>query len=555
MKRIILYLLFCFFIINLYGNPIDINEAKKVAVNFYQTITNNKTIKIKTVDISIFNNLKTYYTIIFDNEDWIIIAADDNVEPILAFSTEGSYSNNIPPACESLLNQYDEYIYYMVLNNQTDTLAKDAWIELKSNNYIPTKNSVSPLLSTKWGQSHPNDDEGNIEAYNYYMLDADDLDYIDDADCSTNCLAGCPAVAMGQILRYWERPNCPQFHWESMPEELIYHNNPNYETERNAISSFLYYLGNLIDNEMDSNYYCIVSNCASGITKIEEALPVFKNKMYCTSSEIIKKEDYKNKKWEELLTTELDYGRPIFYTGTGTGGHAFVLDGYFENWFNYKYHVNWGWCGNYNGYFRIGNLNPNGFDFSYNMQAIINIEPLNCNNELTIYDYYSSSLFLSYLYYNPIAGYIYSSPFPITIKNYENVHYRAYNEIVLENFETEEGAEFTAEIVSCPVNCDFGIPPPYAKYTNKKLYNLEENLKEDVYVSPNPAYDIINVYTNGLENSIKKIYLYNLLGQIIFQSEFTTDEFQINIENQSAGVYFINIETNNKSYFKKFIKK
>jgi hypothetical protein len=284
--------------------------------------------------------------------------------------------------------------------------------------------------------------------------------------------------------------------------------------------------------------------------------------MYCTSSEIIKKKVYNNNKWDSLLTSELNYGRPIFYTGVSykvyySGGHAFVLDGYFKNWFNYKYHVNWGWCGKYNGYFRIGNLNPSGYNFSDSMQAIINIEPLNCNNELTIFDFYSSLPFSisDAFFYNPIAGYIYSSPEQIKIESDESVHYRAYNEIVLENFETEEGAEFTAEIVACPVNCDFGIPPPYAKNTNEKLCNLEENLKEDVYVSPNPAYDIINVYTNGLENSIKKICLYNLFGQKIFQSEFTTDQFQINIEDKTSGIYFIQIETNNKSYFKKIIKK
>ena len=51
-------------------------------------------------------------------------------------------------------------------------------------------------------------------------------------------------------------------------------------------------------------------------------------------------------------------GRPVFYGGTsdkGTGGHAFVLDGYDSQDF---VHVNWGWYGNSNGYFRINHLDP-----------------------------------------------------------------------------------------------------------------------------------------------------------------------------------------------------
>ena len=54
--------------------------------------------------------------------------------------------------------------------------------------------------------------------------------------------------------------------------------------------------------------------------------------------------------WNELLYNELATGHPIAFAGTNTGGaHAFVLDGYDMDGL---FHVNWGWGGLDNGYFR-----------------------------------------------------------------------------------------------------------------------------------------------------------------------------------------------------------
>jgi len=562
MRRLILTHIVCFFTVILNAAPVNKEDAQQVAVNFYMAITNKKTINVKLQNTRSYKNTNTYYTVVFNNNDWVIVAGDDNVEPILAFSTEGSYSMNKPPASESLLNQYNEYIYHMAIENKKENKAEEAWTQLKTNNYNPSKDAiVSPLLVTKWGQSHPNDDEGNIEAYNYYMPNADDLDYIDDVDCSTNCKAGCPAVAMGQILRYWKRPDCPQFHWETMPEKLIYHNNQNYQTERNAISSFLYYLGKLMDNEMDDNYYCLDTSCASGINFIEEALVVFKNHISCSSAEIIEDDENNNSEWNDLLTEELNNERPIFYIGKGTGGHAFVLDGYFKNGFACKYHVNWGWCGDYNGYYRTGNMKPDGHNFNYYQEAIIKIYPTNCDTEHHIYhdDKYVLGDMENPYYFNPTQGTIISTPGDetIIIENDETVHYKAYNKIVLENFETEDGANFTAEIIPCPVNCDFGIAPPSAKLHAKSIDVYNTNHKSDqIKLYPNPAGGSLTVNVGNLfSSSGVKMILFDAFGKKHMEKLFNNRELKIDIKKYSPGVYIIRIDVNGTSHYKKLIKK
>jgi hypothetical protein len=85
--------------------------------------------------------------------------------------------------------------------------------------------------------------------------------------------------------------------------------------------------------------------------------------------------DYDSATWIELIENELNYGRPVFYTGQDTGaigGHAWACDGYDANGL---LHMNWGWGGKDNGYFLISNLNTPPYNWSWTETAIIGIQP------------------------------------------------------------------------------------------------------------------------------------------------------------------------------------
>ena len=79
-----------------------------------------------------------------------------------------------------------------------------------------------------------------------------------------------------------------------------------------------------------------------------------------------------NAAWLSKLKTCLDQQCPILYSGRGNGSHAFVCDGYDDS---DMLHFNWGWGGNANGYFALGNLNPIGYSFSNENTAILDIFP------------------------------------------------------------------------------------------------------------------------------------------------------------------------------------
>ncbi len=65
---------------------------------------------------------------------------------------------------------------------------------------------------------------------------------------------------------------------------------------------------------------------------------------------------YSPEDWYAMLENEIRSARPVLYAGyiMQMGGHAFVLDGLDDKGF---FHVNWGYGGNYDGYFRLDVLN------------------------------------------------------------------------------------------------------------------------------------------------------------------------------------------------------
>ena len=471
--RQILTMLFLFFFISGFSQTPSEKEIKTVAVNFYNYLTgqNVRDDNIKKQEKHVYKGVKTYVIVVFDNNDWVAISTDKNIDPVLAFSEENSYSDSINPNAKFWFELYDYYIYNAKQNKiyEEEDKNKDypqLWKDLIANDlgkYMQKSlgNNIAPLITTKWGQSESN--TGNDPyAYNYYALAGKDNS---GNTCNqTHALAGCPAVAAGQILRYWEYPMCSVFNWGNMPNALDA-GNVNYFQYRNEIANLLRNLADKMQEYMGNSHYYYGCN-GSGTNSVEAILYPIKDNFYFNAAYIVIKNDYSLGDWEDLIYHELSFSRPVLYTGfSSVGGHAFVCDGYKYLSDDY-FHFNFGWNGAHDGYYKI--TNPYGFT-SY-QKAIIHIIP-NCETHLTIYQFYKDVPGFHSKFYHPEAGTIYSSPMPIVIANGDVVHYRAYDEIVLENFATEDGSEFTAEIVPCPMDC--GIYTDY-KQSSKSSDNLSD---------------------------------------------------------------------------------
>lgn len=395
MKKITLALTLLVGINMLFANPVDTATAKKVAVNFWKqnnsgmTVGDNTSLERERVPDFIvgqkgmlFSNF--YILTTADSIGFVIVSADDRVQPILGYSTENTFDvTNMPPNLREWLMGYEQQIQYAKDENiepSEETVSE--WNTLLEGGSIAPKSitAVNPLLTTLWDQS-PYYNE--LCPTNYYVS-------------NEHTVTGCVATAMAQVMKYWNYPahgsgyhsyQCnfgtqsanfagTTYDWTHMPNQLTANSS---STQINAIATLMYHCGVSVD--MD---YGFSSAGGSGAYTQDVADALISYFRYDNGTHFVSRTDYSDNNWISLLKTELNAGRPIVYCGHGSmGGHAFVCDGYNNN--NY-FHFNWGWGGSSNDYYLINNLTPSVYNFSSNQGAVVGIKPSNnTGTELEMY--------------------------------------------------------------------------------------------------------------------------------------------------------------------------
>ncbi|WP_300672169.1 thiol protease/hemagglutinin PrtT [Soonwooa sp.] len=366
------------FSMSTFAKQIDESTAKQVGESFF---VNSKKLSKSKVNLNLVYKSKasagksqSNFFYVFNNstDGFVIVAADDNVTPILGYSTEGKFNvNDIPINTKEWFDNYKLQIQYVIDHNiPASQKIKTEWANYINNIAIDNKTtSVNPLLTTKWNQSP------------YYN---DACPY--DTDLAQKSVTGCAATAMSQIMKFWNYPakgtgfyaynhlkfgtissnfSEHSYDWNSMPN-VVTSANP-------AVAQLNYDAG--VSLSMD---YSPVESGAH-IRSVQDPNMfsfdyVLKNYFgYKNTLATKERKNYNSATWLNLLKTELDAGRPILYIGVGNnGGHAFVCDGY-DN--NNLLHFNWGWGGQADGYFVVDQLNPGRYNFSDFQLAVIGVEP------------------------------------------------------------------------------------------------------------------------------------------------------------------------------------
>ncbi len=96
--------------------------------------------------------------------------------------------------------------------------------------------------------------------------------------------------------------------------------------------------------------------------------------------------------------------------------------------------------------------------------------------------------------------------------------------------------------------CITGFAIPY-KYNNVGVNEINpENYSFEIY--PNPAKNELNITSNA---SFKTIKIINSIGQEIINKNVNKNIFQLNTSSLKNGIYFVQIETKNGIFIKKFI--
>ena len=356
------------------AKSVDESTAYTVASHFYAMKFNHAPESLAPTIVYTAPSLRgdnssnpSFYVVNFNAEGFVIVAGDDRVQPILAFSDEGAFvAENMPAHIRFFLDGYTEEIQYIVDNQQyADETILQKWETLLSDDIPAQKDGevvVGPLLGdNRWNQTK-------------YYNDLCPADASGNSAYGGHAAAGCGAIVMGQIMRYWQFPTIGRgshsynsnnygtlsanfgattYDYANMPDRLTAANHP--DSCVLAVATLLYHCGVAVN----MNYGPSASSCNSN--RIVSALPNYF--LYPAIVEYIERGNLSLEVWLTYLKGELDEKAPFMYGGSGNyGGHVWTCDGYRDDDY---FHFNWGWGGQQNGYFALTNCSSYGFNSNH----------------------------------------------------------------------------------------------------------------------------------------------------------------------------------------------
>lgn len=316
-----------------------------------------------------------YYVFALQPKGFVIVAADERVNPILGYSYDNDFVvENMPDHVCGWLSSYERQIK-TAIDRDMEPVAETAtkWSRLKSGQPISNTrngNSVGPLLSTTWNQGQ------------YY----NSLCPTDANGPAGHVYTGCVATALAQIINYHQYPqhgrgthsyscnygtltvdyNSANYDYSNMPVSLT---SGSTSLQVDAVATLMRDCGVAVNMGYAAD--------ESGAIDQEARAALINFFRYAPNMSFAEKAYFTNDEWETMLRNDLDAGNPVYYSGQGTGGHAFVCDGYnADGYFSF----NFGWGGYCNGWYLTSNVNPGGSTFNDSQSAIFGIAPDSTGN-------------------------------------------------------------------------------------------------------------------------------------------------------------------------------
>lgn len=387
MKQLLSIATFLLLIVNpIKADFVPVDKAQTVAAGVFGKNTQKSSSTISLLYVGTCGADTVYYVFGQADGGFAIISADDAVNPVLGFSHTSPASE--PIENKMLMHQLNRYGQKISAVRQSgigssanhrkwraradstpniDTVpTADSTQVIDTISIIDTVITVGPLLTSAWEQRG---------AYND----------------SCPSFAGCVAVAMGQIMRYhrwpetgrgWhkyvpsENPEIGQqvanfgattYHWDLMPDKLSRQHSA---AEKSAVAQLLRHAGVAVDMSYTKNgsgsYTCDVLYAMPHYFRYSDSISM------CTYA------NFSVDGWFNIIKAEIDAGRPVIYSGATSRqeGHAWVVDGYNTDGY---LHINWGWGGDYDGFFLPDKMILESAHFDREIDAIIGIRPAGSN--------------------------------------------------------------------------------------------------------------------------------------------------------------------------------
>ncbi|MBQ6080650.1 MAG: C10 family peptidase [Muribaculaceae bacterium] len=387
MRKFLLCAAVLFVAIQAWASPVDLRTAQSHAQRFIQQkLYDGKLLapisgelKLAYVEMNSKMLDRAVYYVFNTNNGFVIVSGDDRAEQILGYGDYPIDMNTIPCNMRAWLGTYKDQLEYLQAHEELQVVTPS----MMAPSF--TTPSVEPLLTAMWDQSAPYNGQCVING--------------------TRCVTGCPATSAAMVFYYWKYPDYPTdpvpayrcnlssgwssdyvnvpelpsvtFDWDNMLD--VYTNG--YTTEQgDAVATLMRYIGQAEHMEYGADGSGVDADSASLIADAfkffgydEETTRLVKKTSAYSGGQTL----YTDAEWAAMIQQELVEERPIVFcaisSGWFGGGHAFNVDGYDSS--NNKYHINWGWSGDYNNFFALNAFNGGGSTYNQYQQMVIGIQP------------------------------------------------------------------------------------------------------------------------------------------------------------------------------------
>ena len=386
-----------------WAQPITEQEAAERALQFIRKHNTSSQARamIRSTSPKILEAVKVeaekIYAFNVNGGGYVIASGDSRALPVLGYSDSGSIDwADMPENMRAWLKGYDEAI--ATLGSSTDfadgnLLTADG---KQTSSTRLARTAIEPMITTQWNQLAP--------YWNKIPL----YDGDDPKKHGKNCLTGCVATAMAQIMKFHEWPKAETkaipaygqetyydgkskiwhidelppitFDWANIIDKYTIRDNVTgektvvgTEAQQDAVATLMRYCSQacemLLETDVSGTYNSTIPRAYYYMN-------------YAPSVQLVNRAFWGIDEWEELIYSELSARRPVHYNGVeSSGGHSFVCDGYDGDG---MFHINWGWSGEKDGYYVLSVLNPYYDDalgratrlgFCRNQSAVVGIQP------------------------------------------------------------------------------------------------------------------------------------------------------------------------------------
>ncbi len=516
------------------GNKIPY-RVMTVATRFVSQHAEKKNYSVLYGEKVPFSNTRKVYLVHLNPVGFLLIS-DSATNRVLAFSFQNNFAETLSK--QKIIGKLLEGSFQ---ERETKHFKKNL-----------TERLWGPFVQTLWGQVNCYDQNNNlINVTNYYT--------------PHHYAAGCVAIAMGQVMRYYKWPRIGTgsytysdtygsskgtysadfgqtfYQWRQMLNRYKYRRST--DEERQAVGRLVFDVAVALRTDFEHN------GSTSNVNRIPDA-----GKHFFRYSAVERKPS--SKIFWQLMDTNMVYGIPVVLavkTSNGAG-HAVVCDGLkIDDNGDYYYHLNMGWWGSSNGWYLIrGQWNAGGYTsitdgvfYLLPIPQLVDPDVQERQTKVNITWYYSDKVAVQ--------------AFELQEKTGDNGNWVSISNSIQDTvFQIDVKAGMKQYF---RLRAKVAGRWPYDEWSNEVTLNYDtlsgvEMLKDDdLRLYPNPSSKKIFVQCGRFLP--EHLQVFNLLGKKVLHKENLSPakQFSLNIESLQRGCYFLKlINQNNEVKIIKFIK-